>query len=228
MRLMGKSKWLLAAAGLLSLAGVAHAESITLQLVSGPVAVGSEFAYTYQATLVADVAGGSSSISNNGDSLFSIVDFGGLDTAATSADITNGTDTGLFGGTSAWTFNPVAVQSMDVGVFPFDSAAIPDATFLYHGPTETVSFPGGFQTLGNFTIVSTVAAPTPLHFYGANDTETDSNGTMQESNQSLILAPGPGGPSSMLPTPATAVGGIVLMGMLGIAGMFRTIRQRLA
>lgn len=233
MRLTGKISVMLAAAGLLAVGSLARAESITLQLIGGPTLLGSgEYAYVYQATLAADVTGGMSTISNNGNSMFTIVDFGGLDVAATTADLTNGTDnfaTVVPG--SNWSFSNPGTQGLNVGIFSFDSTAIPDATFTYTGTTPvTVTNPASL-VLGDFTIVSTVSSPTPLHFYGANDTESIPDGlggyiTDPESNQSLILAPGPGGPSAV-PSPATSIGGIALLSLFGLGGLFYK-RQRTA
>jgi len=207
---------ILAAAASLVLGNLARGESITVQLVSGPVVNGSFFNYTYDAQLVGDVFGGTSSITSGQNDLFTIVDFGGMN-STTIAATTASTPVN-------WTFSTPNQQALNVGLFAFDSATVADATFTYTGPTMSVAF-GGHQDLGDFTVESTVSTPTPLHFYGANDFETDSNGSSAASNQGLVLAPGAGGPS-VLPIPTAAFGGPLLFGLVGMRGLFVAYRRR--
>jgi hypothetical protein len=164
-----------------------------------PVVGGRDFSYSVELTSGNEVRTGN---------FFTLYDFQGL----------SGISTSDFTLANGWVFS-----SLGAGIAPpnyigdpasVDNPALPNITFTYVGVTPIQSTdPGGAPlVLGKFTATTSVATGTVLDNYVAQDYRS-SDGMLSLGNTGQVLVPfNANGP--FLPLPATACGGLGLMGLL--------------
>jgi len=181
-------------------AGESRANSINVYLDSAPVTVGSTREFTYRVELTT----GNQVQSGN---FFTLYDFQGL----------VGTPSSTLG--SDWVFSTAGA-----GIAPpnyvgdpanVDNPALPNITFTYTGSTAILSTdPFSALVLGKFTATTSVLVGEQLDNYVAQDIRTSDSALSLGNTGSVVVPYNANGP--FLPLPATACGGLGLMGLLAV------------
>jgi hypothetical protein len=184
-------------------AGESRANSINVYLDSAPVTMGGTRDFTYRV----QITPGNEVLPGN---FFTIYDFQGLVGAPSSTDFTLA---------NGWTFSSTGVGDAPpnyVGDFlSVDNPALPNITFTYSGLPIQNTDQFNDLVLGKFTATTSVlVGENPDENYVAQDVRI-SNTELSLGNTGSVTVPfNQNGP--FLPLPATACGGLGLMGLLAV------------
>lgn len=176
-------------AALVSLVGSQARADILLTLASGSPSGSGPFLYTYNVALQPNtnlVATGGGANSSN---FFTVYDFNGYFAGSASvAGLTN---------SASWSFTEQATGiNPPTQSPPTDSAAIPNITFRYSGPTIT-NAGANTLSLGTITLTSTLPLGTTDNIFYSAATQRNSNPTTIANNTAQVQGPAVPEPGSL-------------------------------